>query len=200
MSSNGNVFRVTDPLCGEYPRPGEFPSQRPVTQSVDVFFDLRLDERLSKQSWSWWFETLSRSLLRQSNVLTENVSVMRKEFPFHYVIIPWDKYRIYLCPSDSISRQRSASTLAEVFACCLMIPNKCANHVKVTSVRSNGIHLRKISPEIPQSSIIKLTLKMINLKFDIIPYWLMNSILKTSIRSSVFRNVLKLTSQGVVSL
>ena len=29
---------------------GEFPAQRPVTQSFDVFFDLRLNKRLSKQS------------------------------------------------------------------------------------------------------------------------------------------------------
>ena len=29
----------------------EFPTQRPVTQSFDVFFDLRLNKRLSKQSW-----------------------------------------------------------------------------------------------------------------------------------------------------
>ena len=31
---------------------------RPVTRSFDVFFDLRLNKRLSKQSWGWWFETL----------------------------------------------------------------------------------------------------------------------------------------------
>ena len=35
----------------------EFPAQRPVTRSFDVFFDLRLNKRLSKQSWGWWFET-----------------------------------------------------------------------------------------------------------------------------------------------
>ena len=40
--------------------PGEFPAQRPVTRSCDVFFDLRLNKRLNKQSWGWWFETLSR--------------------------------------------------------------------------------------------------------------------------------------------
>ena len=40
---------------------GEFPSQRPVTRSIDVFFGLRLNERLSKQSWGWWFETPSHS-------------------------------------------------------------------------------------------------------------------------------------------
>ena len=42
----------------------EFPPQRPVTQSFDVFFDLRLNKRLSKQSWRRWFDTLSRSLWR----------------------------------------------------------------------------------------------------------------------------------------
>ena len=36
---------------------GEFPTQRAVTWSFDVFFDLRLNKCLSKQSWGWWFET-----------------------------------------------------------------------------------------------------------------------------------------------
>ena len=48
-SSNGNIFRVTGLLCGEFTGPGEFPTQRPVTRSFDVFFDLRLNKRLSKQ-------------------------------------------------------------------------------------------------------------------------------------------------------
>ena len=67
-SSNGNIFRVTGPLCGEFTGPGEFPTQRPVTRSFDVFFDLRLNKRLSKQWWGWWFETPSWSLWRQCNV------------------------------------------------------------------------------------------------------------------------------------
>ena len=37
-SSNGNIFLVTGPLCGEITGPGEFPTQRPVTRSFDVFF------------------------------------------------------------------------------------------------------------------------------------------------------------------
>ena len=45
-------------LCaGNSPVTCEFPAQRPVTRSFDVFFDLRLNKRLSKQSWGWWFET-----------------------------------------------------------------------------------------------------------------------------------------------
>ena len=68
-SSNGNIFRVTGPLCGEFTGPGEFPTQRPVTRSFDVLFDLRLNKRLSKQPWGWWFETPSWSLWRQRNGL-----------------------------------------------------------------------------------------------------------------------------------
>ena len=47
---------------------GEFLAQRPVTRSFDVFFDLGLNERLSKQSWGWWFEMPSPPLWRHSNV------------------------------------------------------------------------------------------------------------------------------------
>ena len=50
-SSNGNIFRVTGHLCGE------FPTQRPVMWNFDVCFDMRLNKRSSKQSWGWWFET-----------------------------------------------------------------------------------------------------------------------------------------------
>ena len=48
---------------------GEFPIQRPVTRSFDVFFDLCPNKQLSKQTWGWWFETLSRSLWRHCNDL-----------------------------------------------------------------------------------------------------------------------------------
>ena len=66
-SSNGNIFRVTGPLCGEFTGSGEFPTQRPVTQSFDVIFDLRLNKRLGKQPWGWRFETPSWSLWLQCN-------------------------------------------------------------------------------------------------------------------------------------
>ena len=45
---------------------GEFPPQSPVTRSFDLFLDLRLNKRLSKQSWSWWFETPSIALIMTS--------------------------------------------------------------------------------------------------------------------------------------
>ena len=67
-SSNGNIFRVTGHLCGEFTGPRWIPAQRPVARSFDVFFDLRLNKRLSKQSYGWWFETLSHPLWCHRNV------------------------------------------------------------------------------------------------------------------------------------
>ena len=62
------TFSALLAICaGNSPVPGEFPTQRPVTRSFDVFFDLRLNKRLSKQSWGWWLETLSRPLWRHRN-------------------------------------------------------------------------------------------------------------------------------------
>ena len=49
-SSNGNIFRVTGQWHG-------------------VFFDLRLNKWLSKQWWSWWFETPSRPLWSHFNCI-----------------------------------------------------------------------------------------------------------------------------------
>ena len=45
------TFSALLAICaGNSPVSGEFPAQRPVTQSFDVFFVLRLDERLNKHS------------------------------------------------------------------------------------------------------------------------------------------------------
>ena len=48
--------RVTGLCPRNWPVTGEFPSQRPVTQSFNVFFDPRLNKRLSKPSRRRWFE------------------------------------------------------------------------------------------------------------------------------------------------
>ena len=62
------TFSALLAICaGNSPVPGEFPAQRSVTRSFDVCLDLRLNKQLSKQSWGWWFETLSRPLWRHSN-------------------------------------------------------------------------------------------------------------------------------------
>ena len=62
------TFSALLALCaGNSPVPGEFPTQRPVTRGFDVYFDMRPNKRLSKQSLGWWFETLSPPLWRHRN-------------------------------------------------------------------------------------------------------------------------------------
>ena len=59
-------------LCeGNPPVTGEFPSQRPVRRGFHVFFNLRLNNRLSKQSRRRWFETTWRQLWRHCNVFIQ---------------------------------------------------------------------------------------------------------------------------------
>ena len=65
--SNGNISRVTGHCAGNSSDTSEFPTQRPVPRSCDVFFDLPLNKRLSKQSWGWWFETPWYPLWRHCN-------------------------------------------------------------------------------------------------------------------------------------
>ena len=65
-SSSWKFSRVSGPLCGE------FTGHRwiPRTKAIDVFFDLRLNKRMSKQWWGWWFVTSRHSLWRHFNVLS----------------------------------------------------------------------------------------------------------------------------------
>ena len=58
-SSNENIFRVTGHFCGEFTGPRWIPH----TKASDAEFD----KQLSKQSWDWWLETLSRPLWRHHN-------------------------------------------------------------------------------------------------------------------------------------
>ena len=65
-SSNGNIFRVTGHLCGK------FTGQRWISHTKASDAELwrflwSAPERLSKQSWGWWFETLSSPLWRHRN-------------------------------------------------------------------------------------------------------------------------------------
>ena len=87
------TFSALLALCaGNSPVPGEFPVQRPVTRSFDVFFYLCLNEWLSIQSSSWWFETPSSSLWCHCN----ERPVARKMSPFDDVIMGHP----FMCPTS----------------------------------------------------------------------------------------------------
>ena len=110
-SSNGNIFRVTGHLSG----PGEFPTQRPVTRSFDVFFGLHPNKRLSKQWWGWWFETLSRVLWRHRNVAVSNQPVLPIDTWSRCRYASWDLWIITI------------TLLAKIMAGFVQYKNLCDN-------------------------------------------------------------------------
>ena len=62
------TFSALLAICaGNSPVTGEVPAQRPVTRNFEVFFDMRLNKRLSKQWWGWRFETPSRPVWHHWN-------------------------------------------------------------------------------------------------------------------------------------
>ena len=68
MTSSNGPFPVLLAICAwNSPVTSEFPTQRPVTRSFDVFFDLLLNKRLNKQWWGWWFGTHLRPLWYHCN-------------------------------------------------------------------------------------------------------------------------------------
>ena len=130
-SSNGNIFRVTGPLCGEFTGPDEFPAQRPVTLSFDVFFDLRLNKRLSEQPWGWWFETLSWSLWRHRNAHT-----VAHSNSLSTRVIWWSMLRDVMTWARHGWRECDVTVMCGVFNCGL---------VAIISRHVNGIYASNVA-------------------------------------------------------
>ena len=83
------TFSALLALCmGNSPVTGEFPSQWLVTRNFDVFFDLCLNKRLSKQSRRRGFETSSWSLWRHCNGMRVSWTYRYCHLEFHC----WIKY------------------------------------------------------------------------------------------------------------
>ena len=101
------TFSALLAICaGNSPVPGDFPAQRSVTRSYDVFFDLRLNKRLSKQSWGWWFETPSRPLWRHLNVIKQLVDWLLKLDAFCCNVSKIFDQAYYCAPNNRTYRNR----------------------------------------------------------------------------------------------
>ena len=72
---------LLDFSAGNSPVTGEFPSQTQGMLSFDVFFDLRLNQQLSKQWRRRWFEMSSRSLWRHFNALVRSCGIHLEAIP-----------------------------------------------------------------------------------------------------------------------
>ena len=108
-SSNGNIFRVTGHLCGEFTGPRWIPH----TKASDAELWCLLwsaNKRLSKQSWGWWFEPQSRPLWRHRNVTHKNkvssvqcllIACIRATFSM-WNLFAYRWFLIMFCPNDFI--------------------------------------------------------------------------------------------------
>ena len=128
------TFSALLAICaGNSSVPGEFPTQRPVTRNFDVFLDLRLNKRLSKQWWGWWFETLSCPLWRHRNepVICEQIMFCETQ---HF--LGQDNSHIADYNSDNISRIRGLYWLKRRRLMDIGIP--------ITTIKRSDDHLMVI--------------------------------------------------------
>ena len=91
-SSNGNTFRITGLLWGESIPYRWIPFTRPVTRSIEIYFVLRLNKRMRKESRHRWIETPWRSLWPQRNC----------DFHYSSTIQKGSKLRLWIMASQSI--------------------------------------------------------------------------------------------------
>ena len=121
------TFSALLALCaGNSPVPGEFPTQRPVTRRFDIFFDLRLNKRLSKQPWGWWIETPSWLLWRHCNA-----SAMSRRCPPG----PW--------PATTASR----TIWDHIWAMCLQVQRRRYENFHSDGDTNSGLSIVKILRE-----------------------------------------------------
>ena len=81
MSSNGNIFRVTGPLCGEFTGHRWISLTKASDAELWCSLICALNKRLSKQSWGWWFETPSCSLWRHCNGFQPRENISFSQIP-----------------------------------------------------------------------------------------------------------------------
>ena len=104
-------------LCvGNSPVTDDFPTQRPVTRSFEVFFDLRMNQQLSKHCSRRWFETSSRHY---------DVTVM--EYGSRWKYVQWNG------PIEMIWHSRLVNVFASAHGCTRHFFNE--NWYTLTSIR-----------------------------------------------------------------
>ena len=174
-SSNGHIFCVTGPLCGYSPVTGEFPSRRPVTRSFEVFSDLRLNKRLNKPSWGWWFETPSCSLWRHCHGLILQQCQRRSEGSLWECVMSPD-----VSPDNNVSQIEWYMTFHRWWTTTLTGKNSIGMESHILS----HIPVFKLLTKIPLESL-RIYFHMINRNGQPIKIYIILEIAKISLNRKV---------------
>ena len=106
MTSSNGIISTLQAICvGNSPVTWQFPAQRPVTRRFDVFFDLRLNKRLSKQWWGWQFEMPSCSLWHHCSALYSHMEVCRVFGKSTVMLYDFPCYRLGRTIADALVPQ-----------------------------------------------------------------------------------------------
>ena len=117
-----DTFSALPVLCERNPLvTGGFPSQSPVVASLDIFFYLRLNKGLSKQSRHRWFETLWRSLWRRCNDCRQDC--------LNFMMMSWHGNAFCITAHLWVESKGHRVTLRYVLITLLKIPCGRANHL-----------------------------------------------------------------------
>ena len=132
-ASNGNIFRVTDHLCGEFTGHRWIPRTKVSDVELWCFFDKRPNKRLSKQWWGWWFETPSRQLWRHCN-----------DWMCFQVIIPLCNTVYNLCDSIKACYSQVTMSIGIWTARCVksLVMVKWHGNCWITIIRASYKHSR----------------------------------------------------------
>ena len=154
------TFSVLLVLCaGNSPVTGEFPAQRPVTRSFEVFFDLRLNKRLSKQSWGWWFEMSSCPLWCHCNDVSNYTQRGRVSccFAIKGGLTHWGRV-IHIC----------VNKLTIIGSDNGLLPGQCQaiiwTNAAIFLIQTSGTNFSEILSEIHTSLFKKMHLKVSSVK------------------------------------
>ena len=135
------TFSALLALCaGNLPMTGEFPAPRPVTRSCDVFFDLRLNKRLSKQSGGWWFNTLLRPLWRHCNanqILLRAILMFKRRTPTHFYLEwppPLSRLPQFKCSDSELRDKRWPCAVQDICPKRILNSNLAKSRSSITSV------------------------------------------------------------------
>ena len=169
------TFSASLALCaGNSPVPGEFPTQRPVTRSFDVYFDLRPNKGLSKQWRGWWFEMQSCSLWRHFNAMT--YFNMATEISLR---VSMEKSREHLhgCWGEPQSAKMAYKRLAHVIIIVVddLTPNRrhaISNHQVDLPVTLHIIHHRQPKWSRPHLSSYRFNLNSLSILIFIGRKWM----------------------------
>ena len=128
------------------------PFVRGIHRSSDAelwcFLDLRLNKRLSKQSWGWWFESPSRLLWRHCYVSWSHVSVLstKRHRRAHDDVIKWKHFprcwpfvrRIHRSPVNSPHKGQWRGALMFSLICTWI--NSWVNNPEAGDLRRHRAH------------------------------------------------------------